>query len=969
MKITPISSIQNYKIKYENKFTNTKNDDTAGSVGYSSIPYYNTISFQARVDKGLKRFYEVNKDRMPKTLRTFVEKLPDKEMLTPLDANKLAFSALAGVTTVAGLKLAFPEEDLVQDVKDIDETKATRGILCTYRQCKDLFDKDSLVNNENFSVWLVKKILLESKTIDEINEDFINEANPDFINFFRESEPESQPIRHSTLSALGIKMPDKEYMTSLRYTREGYSDTMSDILSIAQQDAWAKLSEDEKLARATRFVLSVGKWWDSIPQDIKLDILASQDAELEFYQLYKKHKKEVAENREVKEKISQPKETKERLYKKEHVDTGIKRDDELFKTWLQKNLAIKREQLTEAEKREITIRQQRNRAENWDAMSVEEQIDYISRLKSGSEQLRFAMLNTWNNNPEILIKLSLYLRKQNVEKPVDILYGTSEFNKFQSQIMKDFWAKYPDFSTKLGASISEAHQKIKEAKKNDTFEELKADILFAKSERENYVKNYVLNYKEVLTEEEYNAYPEYMKEFIDIYNERSMEYNKHLPVQYIKDFFNTVNDSLSTDIVASWAKSLRGEILTKEDELNIEQIRQFEPMQAQIMNRAIEASVADILYECTGNPQVYMMSQTDCKIALSQIDKGYDEIILSSNKTGKDFITKIKNHKINDKKIEELYKYYKSPSSKIHNFYSYVISKKVKTTAEPFLNLNNYMKGYGKSLDKISMDSKMPTEAKYAFLQKFLFNMPSEVCEEYDFRLKTIDDIKKEEKINIIINKLIRKYNFVPQEMLNAFLHEIGNQLRFLDTTRLNDIEENYCKPRKSTSGVGSKLNLIRSNVRDTGNLFTFLCVEQVLADTLYKATNQPEVYALSLEELLDVMEIGNLEKKFPSNITHTRDTKNGEKFEFRMLRKLPLYKLNEKTADYVQEFQKYIEECVKENKPFEKEEIMYILNPLEGKEDIDKATMSRIEQVFDILQKTLDEQMLNLKMLDEANK
>lgn len=247
--------------------------------------------------------------------------------------------------------------------------------------------------------------------------------------------------------------------------------------------------------------------------------------------------------------------------------------------------------------------------------------------------------------------------------------------------------------------------------------------------------------------------------------------------------------------------------------------------------------------------------------------------------------------------------------------------------------------------------------------------MPSEVSEEYDFRLKTKDDIKKEEKINIIINKLIRKYNFVPQEMLNALLYEVGNQLRFLDTTKLDDIEENCCKPRKSTSGVGTKLNILRNNVLDTGNLFTFLCVEQVLADTLYKATNQPEVYALSLEELLDMMEVGNLEKKFPSNITHTRYTKNGEKFEFRMLRKLPLYKLNEKTADYVQEFQKYIEECIKENKPFEKEEIMYILNPLEGREDIDKATMSRIEEVFDILQKTLDKQMQNLRMLDDANK
>jgi hypothetical protein len=62
-------------------------------------------------------------------------------------------------------------------------------------------------------------------------------------------------------------------------------------------------------------------------------------------------------------------------------------------------------------------------------MSVEEQIEYISRLKSGSEQLRFAMLDAWNNNAEILIKLSIYLKKQNVEKPVDILYGTNEFNK------------------------------------------------------------------------------------------------------------------------------------------------------------------------------------------------------------------------------------------------------------------------------------------------------------------------------------------------------------------------------------------------------------------------------------------------------------------------------------------------------------------------------------------------------------
>ena len=59
-------------------------------------------------------------------------------------------------------------------------------------------------------------------------------------NFYRESEPEGQPIRHSTLSALGIKMPEKEYMASLRYTREGYSDSISTILSIASKTDFGK---------------------------------------------------------------------------------------------------------------------------------------------------------------------------------------------------------------------------------------------------------------------------------------------------------------------------------------------------------------------------------------------------------------------------------------------------------------------------------------------------------------------------------------------------------------------------------------------------------------------------------------------------------------------------------------------------------------------------------------------------------
>ena len=83
---------------------------------YISIPY--GVAFGARVDKGLTRFYEANKERMPKTLKKFIEKLPDKTIMTPQQANKEAFAALATAgMTVLGVKAIFSDEELFKDVK------------------------------------------------------------------------------------------------------------------------------------------------------------------------------------------------------------------------------------------------------------------------------------------------------------------------------------------------------------------------------------------------------------------------------------------------------------------------------------------------------------------------------------------------------------------------------------------------------------------------------------------------------------------------------------------------------------------------------------------------------------------------------------------------------------------------------------------------------------------------------------
>ena len=79
MKIQKINFITNNSfLNRNNNINHRKSDDGVGSIGYTTIPYYNDIAFQARVDKSLVRFYEANKGRMPKTVKNFVEKLPDE---------------------------------------------------------------------------------------------------------------------------------------------------------------------------------------------------------------------------------------------------------------------------------------------------------------------------------------------------------------------------------------------------------------------------------------------------------------------------------------------------------------------------------------------------------------------------------------------------------------------------------------------------------------------------------------------------------------------------------------------------------------------------------------------------------------------------------------------------------------------------------------------------------------------------
>ena len=244
MKITPINSFSIQKINNFDKKVNSSK--SFNSIGYNPVAYPANyyLSFGARVDKGLNRFYEQNKDVMPLTVKSYIESLSveEKQVVTPLQAQANAFEFLKICDSVDDVKDIYENEPLFANLKRATDTRATRGLLYDVRLMNDDIkaDGDSIVKGEDdLTLYLLKKVYLESKTISEINDDLDNDLNPIFKN------DEKNYVSSSTLSALGIKFPQNEYLTSLRYTREGYSDKIGQTIS----DRWASLSDDEKMER------------------------------------------------------------------------------------------------------------------------------------------------------------------------------------------------------------------------------------------------------------------------------------------------------------------------------------------------------------------------------------------------------------------------------------------------------------------------------------------------------------------------------------------------------------------------------------------------------------------------------------------------------------------------------------------------------------------------------------------------
>lgn len=942
---------------YINKpIKNTSKPESTPLNQYSINPI--NIAFEARVDKGLTRFYEANADRMPRTVKTYIENLADKTSKTPLQAQATAFIALAGATSVAAIKSAYPDEELFNELKDPSESKATRGILGAFRENKELLevcDQSILANKENFTVWLVKKVFLEGKTLEEINKDLNREINIDFKDLYEKKEGSEEIVRPSTLKALGIKLPEFEYQQSLRYTRDGYSDFVGEKISQAQRDFYASLPIEERTARARKSVEKFENWWNSMTRDQQLDMIAEQIDELEMLKRF--NSSEIGKTRKQKTVNEQEKIEKLKTSTgKVKVESTFSRDD-LFKIWAGNNLRIFKENLTEYDKQKIETKREQRRIQWWSSMTPEERTDYINKLRTSAEPLRFAMIDAWNNNQDILIELSYALKKYHFEKPTETLYGTEEFNKSLSEAMSNFWASHPDFAERLGNSIKESHDKIKDAINNGNFEFLKREISQARTKREKETIEAVKNYREILSDEIYESYPQYMKDFIDAYSNSESVDTKLLPLKYIQEYYEIVKDELPQETIESWTKALKQEPLSETDKINLEKIRNMESRRTAIVSRALEATLADILYECTEAPEVYMFSHADCKMAIKQISSGRENITIYSHKLEQAFNIPIKSREIDVKQIDSLYNAYNTPledgsvDSIIDQFIEYNYSK-IKTLKDKIdlnLYLSSYFEEYQKSLSIIfNSTSKQTPEAKSYFAKKLLNNMAADLDKD-SFKLKnlTVEDFNREKQLYKIANLMRKKYSFLPIDAFNMYAYELNKVLRNASKSEINTFEEVCCIPRKISTDHSKIILMDRNAFSATHKVFT-LCLEQALADLIYENCRNEEVYALQMEELLSYMEAIMLIKKFPMKEANDIPCNSlGTEIEIKLKNRIQPYQIEKRFREYYNEMVNYINECIAETKNLSNEEILYVLNPNEKKVRTDELTQMRIKNTI----------------------
>lgn len=894
MQINRISSLNFFTAQNSTKQTNSKNTkNSASSIKPTTNPldyHFNDylLSFEARVDKGLPRFYEENKDRMPHTVKTYIDTLPNKRGLSPLQAQYNAYKSIVYAKTTDEIKQAYPDEELFSELKSSSENKAKRGLLYEIKIMSDDLKKGGetvLPDDEDLSVYIVKKIFLEAKSLSEINEDLDKDLNPIF------KKEDKNYINYSTLETLGIKLPNQEYLTSLRFTRDGYSDEIGSKISEAQQKYYDSLTPEERAQRAKKSLSNIENWWNSLSDSDKKELLLSQDQELELLKKFQNRKKTLTGEHPTQKKESASQQTipQHPHQSKEKIRTSLS-DDPLFLEWAEKNLKLYYENLSDEEKQQISEKRSQTMIARWNSMDEAQKADYIEKMQTGSEKQRFAMINAWNNCNDIRNHMSEFMRERNIHNIGNFIYRSKEYTEAQRNLMISFWSTYPEDAKKLGEEIKNSWAEINKAVENNSFEELKESIVVTQTRIKKDLKKH---------RQSVEMNPS-LNNFAKIYRGAY----SYLPEEYLQAYFNLASKTLDEKDLRIWGKILKDEAPTETERTKLAaKMKSIDDSVIFTEKRAMEQSLAEILYDATDEPEMFSLSFNDLNlIAATSENMDFSKrkswsFELTSEDQSKKIVTMKKQPDFS--KIDRLYRKYNKKLSdrdidSIIKTNFIIAEEDMKKMEQP---LREFLANYGQAAMFI-FGQNGTEETKTAAYKKFQNLMPEELKQD-GVHSEVLDNSFE----NIVYNKYSREYYFIPEEFRKFYVSQMTENktsseckalLKSLNAPKDKAIPPE--EPRKFST------EFIRKR----------LAMEQALAESVYEQTDNPLAFALTYEQLAYFAK--TLLQIPPSQFPQMFSLKYDEydKNETIMLVKAPI-----DTSDLTSKYNKYKKELSPKGKSF----------------------------------------------------
>ena len=894
MQINRISSLNFFTAQNSTKQTNSKNTkNSASSIKPTTNPldyHFNDylLSFEARVDKGLPRFYEENKDRMPHTVKTYIDTLPNKRGLSPLQAQYNAYKSIVYAKTTDEIKQAYPDEELFSELKSSSENKAKRGLLYEIKIMSDDLKKGGetvLPDDEDLSVYIVKKIFLEAKSLSEINEDLDKDLNPIF------KKEDKNYINYSTLETLGIKLPNQEYLTSLRFTRDGYSDEIGSKISEAQQKYYDSLTPEERAQRAKKSLSNIENWWNSLSDSDKKELLLSQDQELELLKKFQNRKKTLTGEHPTQKKESASQQTipQHPHQSKEKIRTSLS-DDPLFLEWAEKNLKLYYENLSDEEKQQISEKRSQTMIARWNSMDEAQKADYIEKMQTGSEKQRFAMINAWNNCNDIRNHMSEFMRERNIHNIGNFIYRSKEYTEAQRNLMISFWSTYPEDAKKLGEEIKNSWAEINKAVENNSFEALKESIVVTQTRIKKDLKKH---------RQSVDMNPS-LNNFAKIYRGAY----SYLPEEYLQAYFNLASKTLDEKDLRIWGKILKDEAPTETERTKLAaKMKSIDDSVIFTEKRAMEQSLAEILYDATDEPEMFSLSFNDLNlIAATSENMDFSKrkswsFELTSEDQSKKIVTMKKQPDFS--KIDRLYRKYNKKLSdrdidSIIKTNFIIAEEDMKKMEQP---LREFLANYGQAAMFI-FGQNGTEETKTAAYKKFQNLMPEELKQD-GVHSEVLDNSFE----NVVYNKYSREYYFIPEEFRKFYVSQMTENktsseckalLKSLNAPKDKAIPPE--EPRKFST------EFIRKR----------LAMEQALAESVYEQTDNPLAFALTYEQLAYFAK--TLLQIPPSQFPQMFSLKYDEydKNETIMLVKAPI-----DTSDLTSKYNKYKKELSPKGKSF----------------------------------------------------